>query len=207
MRYIIAGIHTGIGKTVVAAVLSKVLNANYWKPVQAGVEDPTDTETILGLLKGEAKIIPERYILKMPASPHIAAHVEGIKIQLSDFELPQHDSLIVETAGGIMSPLGDGITNLDLMQKFGLPVILVIGDYLGSINHSLLSIELLKSSKLTIKGLVFSGAAVQSSRDFIVEYSGLPVLAEVPHLNLQDDEEFEQYCQSEGNRIKEVLSK
>lgn len=207
MKYIVAGIHTGIGKTVVSAVLSKVLNANYWKPVQAGIEDPTDTETILELLKDDAKIIPERYILKMPASPHIAAHVEGIKIQMEDFELPQSDSLIVETAGGIMSPLGDEITNLDLMQKFGLPVILVIGDYLGSINHSLLSIEVLKSSKLTIKGIVFSGAAVQSSRDFIVEYSGLPAIAEVPLLNLQNSKEFEQYCQSEGNKIREVLSK
>lgn len=206
MRYIIAGIHTGIGKTVVSAVLSKVLNAHYWKPVQAGIEEPTDTETIQSLLKEGAKILPERYVLKMPASPHIAAHVEGVNIQLKDFELPSYNHLIVETAGGIMSPLGDGITNLDLMQLFDLPVILVIGDYLGSINHSLMSIEVLKSTKLTIKGLVFSGTPVQSSRDFIVEYSQLPVLAEVPKLNFNDGNQFEAYCIKEGDRIKEVLS-
>ena len=206
MKYIIAGIHTGIGKTVVSAVLCNVLKAHYWKPVQAGIEDPTDTETIQELLMGEAKIVSERHVLKMPASPHIAAYVEGIKIQLSDFELPVHNNLIVETAGGIMSPLGNGITNLDLMQKLDLPVILVVGDYLGSINHSLMSIEVLKSTKLTIRGLVFSGTPVQSSRDYIAEYSGLPVLAEVPMFDFDNKKEFDQYCLKVGDRIREELS-
>ncbi|PWK26374.1 dethiobiotin synthetase [Arcicella aurantiaca] len=180
-QYIIAGIGTEIGKTFISSILTEYLQADYWKPVQSGALDFTDSDTVKSLISNEKTIFhPETYRLTEPMSPHAAAAIDGVTIGLSKFELPQTDNhLIVELAGGLMVPLNDQETNLDLIKKLGLPVILVSRNYLGSINHTLLSAELLKLNNIPVKGLIFNGEQNKSSEDFILNYTKLDCLARV----------------------------
>jgi dethiobiotin synthetase len=182
MSYIIAGIHTGIGKTMCSAILCEALGYDYWKPVQAGDLDNSDSIFIKNHVANPlCTIHAETYCLKMAASPHIAADTEGVLIEKEKFVLPKSaNKIIVETAGGIMSPLAKGFLNLDLIKHLGLPVVLVSENYLGSINHTLLTVKLLQNENIPIKGLVFNGETVKSSVDFILEHTGLPLLFSIP---------------------------
>ncbi len=179
---IVVGIHTGIGKTVCSAIMTEALRYDYWKPVQAGDLDASDSIFIKNHISNPLSIIHEEaYRLTQPMSPHAAAKIDNVDIQLDILHLPKsQNSIIVETAGGIMSPLSDTMVNLDLIKHLGLPVILVTNDYLGSINHTLLSIEILRGAKIPIIGLVFSGKKVATTRAFIMQYSGLETLFEIP---------------------------
>ena len=182
MNIIIAGIHTGIGKTLCSAIICQALGYDYWKPVQAGDLENMDSILISRLVTNKKTVIhPERYRLKLAASPHYAAQHEGILIRKEDFFLPKaHNSLLVETAGGIISPLSPDLLNIDLMEALHLPVVLIINPYLGAINHSLLSIEALKQRHIPVVGLVFCGENVQSTQEFILQHSHLPLLFKVP---------------------------
>jgi len=182
MNLIIAGIHTGIGKTVCSAVICQALGYDYWKPVQAGELDNSDSIFIKTHVTNPTCFIhPERYRLTIPASPHYAAEQDGLEIKATDFTLPQtKNSLLVETAGGIVSPLSHSFLNIDLVAQLQLPVILVSNNYLGSINHTLLSIAALQQKNIAIKGLVFCGEEVAATRDFILQYSKLPLLFTIP---------------------------
>lgn len=182
MSITIAGIHTNIGKTICSAILCEALGYDYWKPVQAGDTDNTDSDFIRQHVKHlNCTIHPERYKLKTPMSPHHAAKIDGISIDKHSFHLPvTNNQLIVETAGGIMSPLADDFLNIDLMMQINLPVILVSNNYLGSINHTLLTIEALKNRKMNLLGIIFNGEEVSSSRSFILKQSKLPHLFSVP---------------------------
>ena len=182
MNFIIVGIHTGIGKTICSAVLTEALQFDYWKPVQAGDLESTDSHFIQNHIENKrTRIIPEAYRLTIPASPHFAAAQDGVEIFLDKLTLPKSDnSIIVETAGGILSPLSDTLVNLDLIKHLGLPVVLVTNDYLGSINHTLLSVEILRGANIEILGLVFSGQRVDATRTFIQNYTGLKTLLAVP---------------------------
>lgn len=180
-QYIIAGIGTEIGKTFISSILTESLQADYWKPIQSGALDFTDTDTVRSLISNDKTVFhPEAYRLNQPMSPHAAAAIDGIEIELSKFELPQTDNhLIIELAGGIMVPLNDRETNLDLMKKLNVPVILISKNYLGSINHTLLSVEVLKMNNITIKGLIFNGEQNKSSENFILNYTKLECLGRV----------------------------
>jgi dethiobiotin synthetase len=180
-QYIIAGISTEIGKTFISSILTEALQADYWKPVQSGALDFTDTDTVKSLISNNKTVFhPEAYRLTEPMSPHAAAEIDGVEIKLSNFELPKtKNNLIVELAGGIMVPLNDRETNVDLIKKLGLPVILVSKNYLGSINHTLLSAEILKMNNIAIKGLIFNGRQNKSSEDFILNYTKLECLGRV----------------------------
>ena len=182
MSIIIAGIHTGIGKTICSAVICQALGYDYWKPVQAGDLDNSDSIFIQrNITNSTCKIHPERYRLQTPMSPHKAAEIDGIRITKNDFILPTSTNpMVVETAGGIMSPLADNLLNIDLMEHLQLPVIVVSNNYLGSINHTLLTVAALKQRKIPIKGLVFSGEEISSSRQFILQYTQLPLLFSIP---------------------------
>lgn len=182
MSIIIAGIHTGIGKTICSAVICQALGYDYWKPVQAGDLDNSDSIFIQrNITNSTCKIHPERYRLQTPMSPHKAAEIDGVQITKNDFILPTSTNpMVVETAGGIMSPLADNLLNIDLMEHLQLPVILVSNNYLGSINHTLLTVAALKQRKIPIKGLVFSGEEISSSRQFILQYTQLPLLFSIP---------------------------
>jgi len=182
MSIIVAGIHTGIGKTICSAVICQALGYDYWKPVQAGDLDNSDSIFIQrNVTNSTCKIHPERYRLQTPMSPHKAAEIDGISITKEDFILPTStNKLLVETAGGIMSPLADNLLNIDLMEYLQLPVILVSNNYLGSINHTLLTVAAMQQRNIPIKGLVFSGEEVSSSREFILQYTRLPLLFSIP---------------------------
>ena len=182
MSIIIAGIHTGIGKTICSAVICQALGYDYWKPVQAGDLDNSDSIFIQqNVTNPTCKIHPEEYRLQTPMSPHKAAEIDGINITKEDFILPTSTNpIIVETAGGIMSPLADNLLNIDLMEHLQLPVIVVSNNYLGSINHTLLTVAALKQRNIPIKGLVFSGEEISSSREFVLQYTQLPLLFSIP---------------------------
>ena len=181
MKYIIAGIGTEIGKTFISSILTEYLQADYWKPIQSGALDFTDTDTVRSLISNDKSVFyPETYRLNQPMSPHAAAAIDGVRIEISKFELPQTDNhLIIELAGGIMVPLNNQETNLDLIKKLNVPVILVSKNYLGSINHTLLSVEVLKMNNIEVKGLIFNGEQNKYSEDFILNNTKLECLGRV----------------------------
>ena len=155
-QFIVAGIGTEIGKTVASAILTAGLKADYWKPVQAGDLATGDAYWIRNWVPS-ATVHPSTYALSQPLSPHSAAEIDGITITLASFKIPTDKTLIVELAGGIMVPLNDQQTNLDLIKHLNLTVILVSKNYLGSINHTILSYEILKQHGIPMAGIVFNG--------------------------------------------------
>ncbi|GAB3810647.1 dethiobiotin synthase [Pontibacter rugosus] len=174
-QYFVTGIGTDVGKTVAAAILTEALQADYWKPVQAGGLDFTDTDTVKSLVSNARSIYhPEAYRLKMASSPHKAAAAEGVEIDVKSMKLPDtQNNLIVEGAGGLMVPLNKRFLVLDLVQQLGLEVVLVSRNYLGSINHTLLTAEVLRYRKIPVAGIIFNGEENPTSEDFIVKYTGL----------------------------------
>ncbi len=187
-RFIVTGTDTGIGKTVFAAGLVGALRAYYWKPVQAGVDpDGTDSQRVAALSgAGPTRVLPERYCLSHPLSPHRAAELDGVEIDASSLTLPQVDGpLVIEGAGGVLVPLNRRTLYADLFVRWQLPVILVARTALGTINHSLLSIEALRARGVSLLGAAFVGDQVEDSEATICELGQvrrmgrLPVLAEL----------------------------
>lgn len=153
----ITGIGTEVGKTICSAVLTQYFKADYWKPVQSGDLDYTDSHKIESWTENTV-CHPETYSFKLAASPHQSAREENVQIDLDQFHLPEtQNSLIVEGAGGLMVPLTDDIFMIDLIEKLDLPVALVVRNYLGCINHTLLSIMALEQKKLKLEYLIFNG--------------------------------------------------
>lgn len=185
MQFFITGIGTEIGKTVVSAVVTEYLQADYWKPVQSGDLHWTDTMKVQSLTSNSKSVFhPERHRLNAPLSPHASAALDGVQINLSDFTLPQTSNhLVVEGAGGLMVPLNEHDVLIDLIQQLQIPVILVSRNYLGSINHTLLSFEALKQRNIPIAGIVFNGEPNPASESFIENYTQLPVLFRVGNLD------------------------
>ncbi|MGG5207641.1 dethiobiotin synthase [Chryseobacterium sp. MIQD13] len=179
----ITGIGTEVGKTVCSAVLIQYFKADYWKPVQSGDLDYTDSHKITSWTENTV-CHPETYSLKLAASPHQSAKEENIQINLNDFELPKTaNRLIVEGAGGLMVPLSDDVFMIDLIEKLDLPVALVVRNYLGCINHSLLSIMALKQRKLKLKYLILNGTFPPDTErvilGFIKEETGIIRIPEI----------------------------
>ncbi|QHL86687.1 dethiobiotin synthase [Nibribacter ruber] len=177
-RYFVTGIGTDVGKTIAAAILTQALHADYWKPVQAGSLEATDTMRVQELVSNSRSVFhPEAYRLKLPASPHLAAAQEGIDIDLNNIQLPQtQNHLIVEGAGGVMVPLNNNELVLDLISKLNLEVILVSRNYLGSINHTLTTLEVLKARNISVVGIIFNGVPNPSTEQFIKDYTQVKVL-------------------------------
>ena len=184
-RYFIAGIDTNVGKTIVSAIVTQALEADYWKPVQSGDLEQSDSLKVASLLSNQqSRIHTETYRLTTPASPHYSAAVDGITIDEQQFLLPQTENhLIVEGAGGLFVPLNNHYLLLDLIQDLKIPVLLVANFYLGSINHTLASIAALKNRSIPIAGLIFNGEITASSQKYILQYSQVPCLGEVPKLS------------------------
>ncbi|MBW6484302.1 MAG: dethiobiotin synthase [Vicingaceae bacterium] len=181
MNYFITGIGTNIGKTIVSAILTEALEADYWKPIQAGELENSDTIKVKKLITNKkSKFHKEAYCLSQPMSPHAAAKLDNIEIDLAKISLPTTDNnLIIEGAGGLMVPLNEKELVIDLINKLDVEVILVVKNYLGSINHSLLSIEILRDRKLKVKGIIFNGDENKESEQFILNYSGLTCLGRI----------------------------
>jgi len=177
----ITGIGTDVGKTVVSAIFTEALEADYWKPLQAGNLEQTDTDVVKSLVcNAVSKFHPETYKFKMPASPHKAAKAEGIDINSDNFIIPKTSNfIIIEGAGGLMVPLNDNFLMIDLIKQLNAEVILVSMNYLGSINHTLLSVEALKSRNISVKGIVFNGNRDEATEKFILDYTKLPCLLRI----------------------------
>ena len=158
MKLFITGIGTDVGKTITSAIVTQALEADYWKPVQAGDLDNSDSHKIQRYICNEKTIIHENsYKLNTPASPHLAAAIDGITIDLKKIVEPKiKNHLVIEGAGGLLVPLNDNDTIIDLI-KSDYKIIVVSRHYLGSINHTLLSFEALKSRNLKVSGIIFSG--------------------------------------------------
>jgi dethiobiotin synthetase len=180
-RLFVTGIGTDVGKTVVAAILTEALQADYWKPVQAGLIPTTDTATVQSLVcNPRTRFHPETYRLHQPASPHTAAAAEHVTITAEAFRLPETDNhLLVEGAGGLLVPLAPGLLIADLIRQLELEVIVVSRHYLGSINHTLLTLEALQRRGLAVRGLVFNGVPNPATEDFITQHTGVPIMPRV----------------------------
>lgn len=181
----ITGIGTGIGKTVVSAIVTEALHADYWKPVQAGFEDGTDAGEVAQLVTNTGSVIhPELYKLAMPASPHIAARKEkkiidaGAIVERYRELAAKNRRLVIEGAGGLMVPLNEHTFVSDLIQRLQAKVILVSRNYLGSINHSLLTAAVCKEKKLDVAGWIFNDQYMDYE-DEIVQWTGLPKIGSV----------------------------
>ncbi|WP_462253312.1 dethiobiotin synthase [Ekhidna sp.] len=193
-KIIVAGIGTDTGKTVISAIICKALNAEYWKPVQAGDLGNTDSHKIEKWVPG-TRIHPEAYRLTQPMSPHAAAEIDQIIIEESKLQIPSTDkSLVIELAGGLMVPMREDYLNIDFVKSLQLPVVLVADYYLGSINHTLLTLNLLKSRNIPVVGIVFNGKKNEASFDVIQKRSGLKCLLEVAKEESITNEIIEKYA-------------
>lgn len=183
-QFFVSGTDTGIGKTVVSAILTKGLNATYWKPVQSGLEEMTDTEVVRELtqLPGDY-FIPETYRLTEPMSPHASAAIDGVEIDMNNFRLPDASPLVVEGAGGLIVPLNEDSLVIDLIEQLELPVLLVARSGLGTLNHTLLSIEALRRRDIPILGVVMNGPIHDSNRKAIEHYGEVEIIAEIEPLD------------------------
>lgn len=188
--YFVTGIGTEIGKTIISAILVEKLNADYWKPIQSGDLDNSDTDKIKSLISNsESKFHPEAYRFTQAFSPHLSAKLDGQQINLSTINLPKtENSLIIEGAGGVLVPLNNQDLIIDLIKKLNIDVILVSKNYLGSINHTLLTIEALKNRGINIKGIIFNGKKTASSEEIIASLTQIKILGYVPELIKLDQE-------------------
>lgn len=177
----VTGTDTGVGKTITSAWLCKHWQAHYWKPVQSGLEDGSDSEWVARL--SGCTVHPETYRLTQPLSPHQAADIDGVKIQIGDFELPEADRLVIEGAGGCLVPLNWRDTMLDLMKHLNSCALLVARSGLGTINHTCLTLQALKSAGVPVLGVVMVGETNPANRDAIEHFGEVPVLAELPVFN------------------------
>jgi len=182
-RFVISGTDTGIGKTVFCAALAVALNGCYWKPVQSGLDGETDSETVARLGVPRDRILPEAYRLSAPASPHLSARLDGVSIAPSRLVPPQTDGpLVIEGAGGLLVPLSGHLLFADIFSQWQLPVILCARTSLGTINHTLLSLEAMRSRGIPVFGVAFIGEENPETQRIIVEFSGVRSLGRLPVL-------------------------
>lgn len=204
-KIFISGIGTEVGKTIVSAVLTEALQADYWKPVQAGNMEFSDSQTVRNLISNKKSVIhPEKYAMYLAASPHLAAKEEGIKIRVSDFEIPEtkNEVLLIEGAGGLMAPLNNKETMINLAKHLEAKVVLVGINYLGSINHTLLSAYALQKEGIDVLGIIFNGRKHDPSEKVIQKLTSLPVLGRVERLA----EPTKELIAQEAEKFKSILN-
>ena len=179
-QIIVTGIGTDIGKTIVSAILTEALQGSYWKPIQAGDLDASDSLKVKALCSEHITILPETYRLNKAISPHAAANIDGIKIE--NIKIPSINSnLIIEGAGGLMVPLNnDGLLYSDLIKEWNIPVILVSKHYIGSINHTLMTAEILKNKNIQVEGIIFVGDENIPSESIILKLTKLKYITRIP---------------------------
>lgn len=200
-KYLITGIGTDVGKTVVSAIVAQALEADYWKPIQSGELDNSDSHKINRLTNDLVQVLPERYRLNEPLSPHASAAIDGVHLQLSELTLPESNgNLLVEGAGGLMVPINDTDLLIDAFKRWNLPVIIVSRHYVGSINHTLLTIEALQNRRIAIKGLVFVGDENKATESFILNHTKVPFLMRVPIAA----EVTAEFVQEQANLLREL---
>ena len=180
-KIVISGIGTDVGKTVVSAIVAEYFKASYWKPVQSGDIENSDSVKVKRLTEN-VTVLEEKYKLTEPLSPHESARIDNVKIDINKLSIPEvNTNLIIEGAGGLMVPFNyNGDVYLDLFEKWNLPVIVVSRNYLGSINHTLLTVNALKQRNIPILGIIFSGESNQASEKVILAATKINCLARIP---------------------------
>ena len=205
--FFVTGIGTDVGKTVCCAILCELLAADYWKPIQSGSE--TDTSRIKDLVSEKITIHKERYALSQPLSPHAAAAIDNLQINIADFKIPEFEGkLIIEGAGGLLVPINNqGHTIAELIENLNQEVILISRHYLGSINHTLLTIQILQNRGIKIKGIIYNGKELPDTEKIINKISGVNTLFTIPDfdsINKESISNFALKLKKEG--IETVLS-
>ena len=202
--YFITGIDTEVGKTMISAIVTEALEADYWKPIQAGDLDNSDTHKVERLISNKkTRFHKNAFALKTPMSPHAAAEIDGVQVSSKTIIRPETDNaLVVEGAGGLLVPISDSETIADLIAPTD-KIILVSRHYLGSINHTLLSIEALRSRGLDCFGIIYSGNETKTTEDIIEKMSGVPVIGRV-----KEEEEFTaEVIKKYADKFRENLKK
>ena len=194
--YFVVGISTEVGKTIVSAIFTEAFNADYWKPVQSGDLHNSDTDKVRKLISNQHTVFHHNsYALNTPASPHLSAAIDGIRIDLANIVRPKTDNhLVIEAAGGLFVPLNEDDTIIDLLLPTD-KIVLVSRHYLGSINHTLLTYEALKNRGLNIHGVVFSGTSNPSTESFILHKTQLPVLLHIDEEPYFDKQVIAEYAE------------
>jgi len=192
----ITGIGTGVGKTIVSAILVQKLEADYWKPIQSGDLDNSDTDHVRSLVSNKISTFhPEAYRLTQPYSPHKSAALDGIYIDPEKIVLPEtNNQLIIEGAGGLMVPLNENFLMIDLIKKLDAEVILVSKNYLGSINHTLMSAGILKSNGIKLSRLIFSGEQDHDSEAIICKHLQIETL-HIPYFDELNSERVSSFAE------------
>lgn len=207
MKLFITGISTDVGKTIASAILTEALQADYWKPVQTGSSTDSDAQTIKRYISNDKTIIHENaYAFELPASPHAAAKAENQEINLQQIKEPiTHNHLIIEGAGGILVPLNNQDYVVDLIQS-DYQVVLVSKNYLGSINHTLLTVEVLKARKINIAGIIFNGETNLESERIILQNTGLKCLGRIYPEPYFDSNVIKEYANSFQEELMKLIS-
>ncbi len=185
---IVAGTDTGIGKTVLSAMLALALDGYYWKPVQSGIEEETDSVAVRRMTGlPPSRVLPEGYRLSLPLSPDQSARHDGVRIDPEKLPLPRVDRpLVIEGAGGLLVPLNDDLLQIDLFAAWGAPVVLAARSGLGTLNHTLLSVEALRRRGIALLGVVMIGPENRGNRESLERWSGAPMLGGIPPLDRLD---------------------
>ena len=202
MKLFITGIGTDVGKTIASAIITEALEADYWKPVQAGDLQNSDSQKVKSFLSNEKTVIhPNSYALNTPASPHLAAELDGIVIDLKKIIEPKTENhLVVEGAGGVFVPLNSNDCVIDLIQS-DYKVIVVSRHYLGSINHTLLTIEAMQNRKIAVAGIVFSGNENKATEEIILSKTGVKCIGRIEQEPYFDKNVIKEYA----DRFRENL--
>ncbi|MFT4601265.1 MAG: dethiobiotin synthetase [Arenicella sp.] len=199
-RIFISGIGTEVGKTFCSAIVVEALKADYWKPVQAGELDDLDSLWVRDFISNDrSEFHTERFLLSEPMSPHAAAKIDGMEMNISDFEAPKTDNiLVIEGAGGLMVPLNEkGDMIVDLIPVVADETILISKNYLGSINHTLMSIELLKSRNIKITGIIFNGDSNPETEAIILKTTGVRCLGKIP----MADSDIKEFVRDQADKL------
>jgi dethiobiotin synthetase len=180
MKIFVTGIGTDVGKTIASSIITESLQADYWKPIQAGDLDNSDSHKIERYISNDKTVIhPNSYKLNTPASPHLAAEIDGITISIEKISAPETENhLVIEGAGGLFVPLNNQDTIVDLIQS-DYKVVVVSRHYLGSINHTLLTIEALQNRKIAIAGIIFSGEKNDATESIILSKTGIKLIGRI----------------------------
>jgi dethiobiotin synthetase len=192
--YFITGIGTGIGKTIVSSIITEKLQADYWKPIQSGDLHESDSMKIESLISNNKTVIHhEAFKLTQPLSPHLSAKLDSVELSIDKLSTPSTDNtLVIEGAGGLMVPLNDQELLVDYIIALNVEVILVSQNYLGSINHTLLSLELLKARNVAVKGIIYNGVSNNETERYINQYSQVKILGNIPILDIITKETIQQ---------------
>lgn len=206
MKLFITGIGTDVGKTIAAAIVTQALEADYWKPIQAGDLNDSDTHKIKRYLSNTKTVLhPNSYALNTPASPHLAAALDNMTIETAKITEPEttNEHLVIEGAGGIYVPINDTQTIADLIQP-DYKVIVVSRHYLGSINHTLLTIEALQHKGINIAGIIFNGDATPATEDIILNKTGLRMIGRIENEPYFDANVIAQYAEEFREKLFQI---